>query len=266
MKLIEEGQLSLDTRIGDIFDFDLKQISKDITIRQLLNHTSGIPDYFDESVMDEYAELWTDFPNYRIRSSSDLLPLFIDKPMMYSPGAKFQYNNTGYVVLGLIIEKIVDMSFDKYLSNVIFEPCGMKNTGYYELDRLPKNCANAYILDEATNEYYTNIYSVDAKGTGAGGCFTSAEDVESFWKHLLELDGGILSKDSIQKMTSTQAAVYGYGFWLGGEENDIPYFQGSDPGVSFISSHNSDGRMVCVISNFGDDVWEIHSELCEIYQ
>ena len=87
--------------------------------------------------MDEYDELWKDYPNYKIRKSEDLIPLFIDKPMMYPVGENFQYNNTGYVVLGIIIEKISKQGFDEYLTENIFIPCGMENTGYYELDRLP---------------------------------------------------------------------------------------------------------------------------------
>src|SRR6056297_2200083 len=73
-KLIESGKLSLDAHLGDLVSFDLKAIDPTITIRQLLNHTSGIPDYFDESLMDEYEELWIDYPNYKIRTSADLIP------------------------------------------------------------------------------------------------------------------------------------------------------------------------------------------------
>jgi len=264
MKLIEEGKLSLDSSIGTILDFDLKKISRDITIKQLLNHTSGIPDYFDESVMDEYAELWIDIPNYRIRASSDIIPLFIDSPMMYKPGEKFQYNNTGYVVLGLIIEKITGAPFDEHLSKTIFKPSGMGKTGYYELDRLPENCANAYIYDEKRSEYYTNIYSIDAKGTGAGGAFTTIDDVERFWAFLLS--GEMISKETVSLMTTSQVenGEYGYGFWLGGDNNDLPYFQGYDPGVSFISSYDKNSLFICIISNYGDDVWKIHREIRDL--
>lgn len=59
-------------------------------MQQLLVHTSGVPDYFDESIMDEYEDLWIDYPNYKIRHNNDLLPLFINKPMMYPKGKKFQ--------------------------------------------------------------------------------------------------------------------------------------------------------------------------------
>ena len=167
MQLIEQGKLRFDSTIGELLDYDLKQIDPQITVEQLLNHTSGIPDYFDEYVMDEYEELWVDFPNYRVRKSVDLLPLFIDKPMMYPRGAKFQYNNTGFVVLGLIIERVAGVvSFDQYLEERVFKPADMLDTGYFELDRLPAHCANGYIFDVQHNEYYTNIYSIEPKGTG----------------------------------------------------------------------------------------------------
>ncbi len=174
----------------------------------MLTHTSGIPDYFDESVMEEYAELWQDYPNYKIRQNGDLLPLFIDKPMMYPAGERFQYNNTGYVVLAMIIEKLTRKPFDLFLQDAVFSPCGMSDTGYYELDRLPSKCANAYIYDTVQEVYYTNIYSVDAKSDLE---FSSESDSDS-------------------------ESEYGYGLWLDKKEdgNYMPYFQGCDPGVSFI--------------------------------
>jgi CubicO group peptidase (beta-lactamase class C family) len=269
LQLIEKNLINLDDSIGNILDFDLKRIDKNITIRQLLNHTSGIPDYFDENVMDEYAELWNDFPNYKIRKSMDLVPLFINKPMMYKPGEKFQYNNTGFVVLGLIIEKVTNELFDKYLLENIFEPCGMENTSYYELDRLPKKCANSYIYDEKRKEYYTNIYSVDVKGTGAGGAFTTVIDVEKFWNKLLE--NKLLSNNLLKEMLSIQSFsdknYYGYGIWLEktGEETFEPWFQGSDPGVSFISTYDKKNEVnITIVSNVGNNVWKMEREIKEI--
>jgi len=264
MKLIEEGKLSLDSAIGGLLDFDLKQISPDITVRQLLNHTSGIPDYFDESEMDDMTELWAKFPNYLIRKPSDMVQTFIDKPMMYPPGEKFQYNNTGYTVLAMIIEKVTGMEFDKYLAQLIFEPCGMTSTGYYELDRLPANCATAYIFDEERGQHYSNIYSTNVKGDGAGGVYTTVDDVERFWTHFLA--GEIVCKDTVREMTSVQALDedddgYGYGFWLDGDDNDIPFFQGMDPGISFMTRRQKDGLLTVVVSNFCDDVWDINNEI-----
>ena len=264
LRLIEQCKLSFDSCIGDILDFNLKAIDPKITIKQLLNHTSGIPDYFDEAVMKDYDELWRDYPNYKIRTSSDLLPLFINKPMMYPTGEKFQYNNTGYVILGLIIEKLTGFLFDEYLKNEIFKPCNMLNTGYYELDRPPAKCANAYIFDKKRNEYYTNIYSVDVKGTGAGGAFTTVLDIENFWFGLL--NGNIISQRMVREMLTPQVreGCYGYGVWLKerGHHTFIPQFEGCDPGVSFISSFDMENDMiVTLVSNFGCNVWELHKKI-----
>ena len=93
LQLIERGKIKFDDTLGMLLDMPLNDIDKDVTVKQLLNHTSGVPDYFDETVMKEYEELWTDYPNYKIRHNSDLLPLFINKPMMYPKGEKFRYNN-----------------------------------------------------------------------------------------------------------------------------------------------------------------------------
>lgn len=168
LQLIEQGKIGLDDTLGELLDIPLNGIDPEVTVRQLLDHTSGVPDYFDESVMDEYEELWRDYPNYKIRHNSDLLPLFVHKPMMYPKGERFQYNNSGYVLLAAILEKVTGMPFDQYLKKHVFDVCGMDLTGCFELDRLPSGCAHSYIYGPGTGDYRTNIFSVDAKGTGAG--------------------------------------------------------------------------------------------------
>jgi CubicO group peptidase (beta-lactamase class C family) len=266
LQLIENGKLKFEDTIGDLLDFDLKDIDINITVEQLLTHTSGIPDYFDESVMEEYEELWTDYPNYKIRESKDLLPLFLDKPMMYKPGEKFQYNNSGFVVLGLIIEKVTGVSFDEYLKENVFKPSNMIDTGYFEMDRLPERCANAYIYDEEKEEYYTNIYSVDVKGTGAGGAFTTVIDIQNFWKALL--GGKLISKEMLSEMIRPKSEEYGYGIWLRKMSDDLyyPYFQGEDPGVDFVSYYDLKEKLcVTVVSNFCSDVWEVLGDILEEY-
>lgn len=265
LQLIELGKIKFDDALGNILDIKLNNIDKDVTVKQLLTHTSGVPDYFDESVMDEYEELWVDYPNYKIRHNSDLLPLFINKPMMYPKGEKFQYNNSGYVLLAMIIEKVTGMCFDKYLQTNIFDVCGMKSTGYYEMDKLPPKCANSYIYCADTNDFRTNIYSVDVKGTGAGGAFITVKDIISFWTYLL--NGKLISKALVADMLSKQSGngidaeegYYGYGVWIidNPHGKDFAYFQGCDPGVSFISEYNPNNSMISVlVSNYGDNVWK----------
>lgn len=263
LQLIEAKVLHLNDTLGTLLDMDFKQLDPDVTIEQLLTHTSGVPDYFDESVTEEYEELWADCPNYKIRTNADLLPLFIDKPMMYPKGTQFQYNNTGFVLLAMILEKVTARPFDHYLKTHIFDVCDMNSTGYYELDRLPQNCASNYIYDEQTSTYRTNIYSVDVKGTGAGGAFTTIDDIARFWENLLS--HRLLSPELTAKMLSCHSGsekegYYGYGIWLHKSEDGSlsPYFQGSDPGVSFISTHHFEKNItVTLVSNYCDNVWKI---------
>lgn len=276
LQLIEQQKLSFGDTIGQLLShIDWQLIDTGITVRQLLNHTSGIPDYFDESVMEEYAELWRDYPNYKIRTSADLLPLFINKEMMYPRGEKFQYNNTGYVVLGLIIEQVSGKPFDEYLKDNVFQPSDMMDTGYFELDRLPARTANAYIYDEEHEEYYTNIYSIDVKGTGAGGVFTTVLDIDKFWGKLLA--GELISLNMLQQMLKMQSGnhynYYGFGVWLTKQDSSnteveattfVPHFEGCDPGVSFKSSYDIVNDIsITIVSNMGNDVWDMHRKINE---
>jgi CubicO group peptidase (beta-lactamase class C family) len=264
LRLIDRGLLTLDSTLGSLLDFDLGAIDRDVTVYQLLTHTAGVPDYFDETVMGEYEELWVDFPNYKIRKNSDLYPLFLHKPMLYPKGEKFQYNNSGYVLLAAIIEAVTGMAFDQYLQEEVFDLCGMTDTGYFELDRLPARCAANYIIDKQTGAWRTNIFSVDAKGTGAGGAFLTVPDVVKFWHGLL--GGKLFSMELVEQMLRIQAGDgadpeegwYGLGMWIipnaGG--TDYPYFQGCDPGVSFHSEYNPDkGILSVLVSNYRDNVW-----------
>lgn len=273
LQLIEQGKIKFTDTLEMLLDIELNGIDKDVTVKQLLIHTSGVPDYFDESIMDEYEDLWIDYPNYKIRHNSDLLPLFINKPMMYPKGEKFQYNNSGYVLLAMIIEKVTGMYFDQYLKMNVFDVCGMESTGYYELDKLPSKCANNYIYCADTNDYRTNIFSVDVKGTGAGGAFVTVKDIIDFWTNLL--GGNLISKTFVSDMLSKQSGegidaeegYYGYGMWIIDNPNgkDFAYFQGCDPGVSFISEYNPNNGIISVlVSNYGDNVWKEMRKIREI--
>ena len=266
LQLVERGLIKLGDTLGTLLDIDLKQIDPDVTVEQLLNHTSGVPDYFDETVMGDYEDLWKDYPCSKIRSNNDLFPLFIDKAMMYPRGEKFQYNNTGYVLLAAIIEKISGMDFDAYLRKNIFDVCGMDSTGYFEMDRLPSKCAHNYIYCEKTNDYRTNIFSVGAKGTGDGGAFVTAGDLVRFWQGLI--GHKLISEDTFKKMISKQSGdgsdpeegYYGYGVWIidNPKGTDFAYMQGCDPGVSAIAEYNPDNEQISIaLSNYGDNVWAL---------
>lgn len=111
LQLIEKGFFSLDSRLRDVLPLKHSHFHESITVHQLLTHTSGIPDYFDEEEMDDFEDLWKERPSYRMESPADFLPLFEQEPMKSTPGERFSYNNSGYVLLGLIIEAHTGIKF-----------------------------------------------------------------------------------------------------------------------------------------------------------
>ncbi|MCM2983934.1 serine hydrolase [Niallia sp. FSL W8-0951] len=267
-QLVEKGKLSFESKLEDCLPIIFPNFNKDITIHHLLTHTAGIPDYFDEEIMDDFEELWIDLPMYHIRKLTDFLPLFQNKPMKSSAGEKFHYNNAGYILLGLVIEEVSKMSFTDFIEENIFKKVGMQNSGYYELDALPKNTALGYI-DLPNNKWRTNIYSLPAKGGADGGAFVTALDMSSLWNALLT--NQLLSDEYTSKLltpfiqTKKSTGFYGYGLWIEKKENAIfkYHIMGYDPGVNFHSAFYPKSQIHTVIcSNKSEGAFEV-SKLIE---
>ena len=150
-----------------------------ITIQQILDHRSGLGDIFGPA----YDAL----PKNRLRSNADYLPLFADQPLEFEPGARQRYSNAGYVILGLVIEKLSGMSYYDYVRTKIFAPAGMADTDSYEMDAVVPRRAVGY-----TRGGKTNIYSKPAKPSSAGGGYSTAMDLLRFTKtYRRELGDGV---------------------------------------------------------------------------
>jgi CubicO group peptidase (beta-lactamase class C family) len=261
-QLVESGMLSLDAKLKDCLDISFPSFDESITVHHLLTHTSGIPDYFDEETMEDFEELWINNPMYRIRALEDFLPLFQDKPMKLTAGDRFHYNNAGYILLGLIIEKASSLSFSEYIQEHIFNKAGMSESGYFEFDRLPPNTAAGYI-DFPDGSWKTNIYSLPAKGGSDGGAYVTANDMDKLWDALL--NNRLVSEAYTKKLLAPYVKTgdngsYGYGVWIEKSNDDISKYHvmGYDPGVSFHSAcypHN--GYKVVVCSNQSEGAYEI---------
>lgn len=240
-QLVQQGLISFDTLLKDYLDLDFPKFDPNITIHHLLTHSSGIPDYFDEEVMSDYSALWNSMPMYSICEVKDFLPMFKNRAMEFEPGYKFKYNNAGFIVLGLIIEKVTGVKFTEYIENNIFKICEMKDSGYFFMDNLPKNTAYGYIENHEDNSWKTNIYSIPVVGGPDGGVFTTVSDMAKFWSALF--NNKLLNKGLTEKMLSSLILVeeelyYGYGIWIVQNKGDIFKYSlmGADPGVSFRSS------------------------------
>ncbi|RIW37261.1 class C beta-lactamase-related serine hydrolase [Bacillus salacetis] len=261
-QLADEGLLSFDTKLKDCLDLEFPKWDADITIQQLLTHSSGIPDYFDEEVMDDFAQLWKETPMYLLQNPSDFLPMFRDKPMKSIPGERLHYNNAGYIILGLVVEQLARIPFTDYVNQNIFKRAGMSDSGYFSMDSLPENTAYGYEETEA-GQFKTNIYSIPIKGGPDGGAYITAGDMVRFWEALL--DNRLLSKETTNILLTPHIMVkegvhYGFGIWINSNnESNLKYHvMGYDPGVSFHSAYYPETKVkTAVLSNFSSGAYSI---------
>ncbi len=129
MLLVRDGKLTYDTKLTDVFP-DFPAHAKDITIRNLLNHTSGLPDYEDLMTAAETpgkAPIWSD--TRQIQDAEVLKLLEYEKTSKFRPGTKWAYSNSGYVVLGAIVAKLSGKSYPEFLHDRIFAPLGIAELG-----------------------------------------------------------------------------------------------------------------------------------------
>lgn len=260
-QLVEQRKLEFESTLGEVLPHRFEHIEADITIHQLLTHTSGVPDYFDEEVMEDFEELWIENPMYQFRSLQRFLPLFENEKMKFPPGERFHYNNAGYILLGLIVEEVTEMEFAAYVRQQIFEPAGMNASGYYSFDMLPANTALGYI-EQDDGTYRTNIYSLPAKGGSDGGAYVTVKEMASLWRALLS--NRLLSRTMTEVLLSAHTEAYddhyGYGVWIDKSGDTVRkyHIMGYDPGVSFHSSYYPDeGYTVVVCSNKSEGAFEM---------
>lgn len=179
-QLVENGKLSLDERLGDLIpDYPNRDAAKKVTVRHLVSMTSGIGDFFNE----KYVEI----PKDRLRANEDYLQLFAGDDLEFEPGEEYRYSNGGYVVLGVIIGKVSGMSYYDYVRKNIFEPAGMKDADSYEADAIVENLATGYTRQRfygETGPIRSNIYTRPARGSSAGGGYSTAADLLAFFNAL----------------------------------------------------------------------------------
>jgi CubicO group peptidase (beta-lactamase class C family) len=231
-------------------DYANQEVGRKVTIHHLLNHTSGLGNVFT----DEYDRM----PKDQLKNPEDWLPLFVDDPLQFEPGDEFTYSNAGYVVLGLIIERISGQSYYDYVRESIFAPSGMLDTESYQRDEEIANLATGYTrLDMEGNELEEAIENSDrlpGRGFPAGGGYSTVEDLLRFGNALLHHQ--LLSAASTELLLSGQVELreglwYAYGFFdRTVADQRVVGHSGGFPGIcDFMDIYVDLGYTVIVLSN-----------------
>ncbi len=263
MQMVEQSKISLTDTVGKhLPDYPNKDVREKITIHHLLSHTSGLGELYSDKYVCRKGAL---------RQVKDYFPLFENdpKPFSFEPGMRWQYSNTGYIILGAILEKASGENFFDYVKNHIFKPSGMTNTDYYEADMDTPNLATGYTntIDLGDNNYDFRLgerrngsQMATVKGNPQGGTFSTTEDL---WRYSLALKSNkLISAKSLDLMTSVKVTArkfdagqtyWGYGFELENIEGQrVMGHTGGDFGVSSVIRMypDSGNYTVVVLSNY----------------
>jgi CubicO group peptidase (beta-lactamase class C family) len=201
MLLVEERSLSLDDRITEILP-DLPMAWGGITVRHLLTHTSGIKDYPNAPGRPGITE----------HTPEACLGRVADLPLEFDPGERHAYSNSGYVLLGLIIEKHSEKTYGEFLAERIFQPLGMATTGVVDQRRIVRNRASGYVWEEDT--LWNHPSNTPQGATAAtGGLLSTVLDLAK-WDAALSGET-LLKRETIEQMwtpaTLNDGSTTGYG-------------------------------------------------------
>src|SRR3954466_10331259 len=180
-QLAQAGKLSFSDTVGKhLPDYPNKEVAEKVTIHHLLTHTSGMGSYLGEKFAAQREKLLTVAAH---------LPLFASDALSFPPGEKFQYSNSGFMLLGAIIEKVSGRDYYSYVQEHIFEAAGMNDTGFYEPGKAIPNLAIGYTKmspqGPPQEEIRDNTNLREVKGGPAGGGFSTAPDLVKFHQALL---------------------------------------------------------------------------------
>jgi CubicO group peptidase (beta-lactamase class C family) len=219
MLLVHDGKLTYEAHLTNIFP-DFPEYGRSITIRNLLNHTSGLQDY--EDLMPQQAANVPANKVYQINDNEVLELLKRQETTKFVPGSRWQYSNSGYVVLGLVVQKVAGMPFGQFLSDRIFVPLHMDHTILYEKGR-NKVSHRAYGHSKSAAGWRVTDQSPTSATHGDGGVYSSLTDLAK-WDQALR-EHTLLSESEMRPAITPvsvpgveepdgRSAEYGFGWFL----------------------------------------------------
>ena len=270
LQQVDAGAFGLETSAIGYLRLEGTAISPDVTVRHLLTHTSGIGDDADEEAGESYEAIWRDRPNYSVLETADLLPQFAHRPPNFAPGQGCRYNNCGYVLLGLMIERATGRPYRDIVRENVFRPAGMANSDYLRMDHVNERLAEGAdpILDDkgSIKGWMRNIYSYPPIGSPDGGAHVTAADLDRFVR--AARDGRLLSAESTTAFLAPQVVYkvhdgwvqhFGFGPWFRVDDGGALVFlekEGINVGASgLVRLYPERDLTVVMLSNLEDGVW-----------
>jgi len=221
LQLVEKNKLSLDDEIQKFIP-DYPNDGYGIQIKHLLSHTSGIPDYLQMDHPDPFV-LRRDF------TPKEIIDFFKEQPLEFDPGTQFSYSNSGYIILGYIIEKISGKSYAQYVNDYLFTPSQMNNSYYETYQTIMPNKARGYSKED--NEYINSEFFNMSIPYAAGALRSTTQDLLKW--HMTLRQETIISNEQLQKaITPFQLkdgtyAPCGYGWFLNNTIGGYPTIEHS---------------------------------------
>jgi CubicO group peptidase (beta-lactamase class C family) len=209
-QLVEQGKLDLDATVGRyVPDLPNQSIRETVKVRHLLTHTSGMGSYFRNGGLRNAT-----YPN----NAGDFVSLYAGEALSFTPGARMQYSNSGFALLGLIIEKVSGQSFYDYMKRNIIDRGGMTRAAYVDLRSRPTDVAIGYTKPADGGDAVPNWDRLEQRSSPAGGAYASAADLVAFSRALW--GGKLTSAGMVKQFTTGQVAMgpsmhYAFGFGVG---------------------------------------------------
>ena len=213
-----------------------------ITLRHLLSHTSGLAKHDTAGTYLKTAMLPMTLPQ--------LIDSFKNKPADFKPGEKLDYNNNGYILLGYVIEKVSGQSYEAFVSDNIFKPLKMMDSGYDNHDPIIKHRAAGYRRDGAT--LLNAAYIDQSQPFSAGALYSTTEDLLRLDQALY--DNKFLSQKSLDAMFAPVIGNYGYGWFVNKQFNRraISHPGGVPGSAAMITRYPEEKLLIVVLSNLQD--------------
>ena len=240
LMLVERGRLTLDDRVVDYVP-ELQE-GENVTIRHLLHMESGIPDLISNALAGGEID--------RYHEPEEILQYFVDEPLLFEPGTRYDYSNSNYILLGLIIERITEKSYGRFLEKNIFKPLKMKRSVFDPTDRAFVG-TRAVGYDDVTLDPPTEArYYLPSLAYAAGGILSTARDLLK-WDQAL-YDDRILSQESLEEAYTPGVSFYGLGWILDrvrirGKRHKLVWHSGGGPGFRSLLLRFVDARVTLVL-------------------